>query len=315
MHRTLRAIVTIGAVVTAAACSDSLSPNRNAVATNPALSAAFATVPTGFTNTQNTFDASAEGTAPWFPGAPHGGMGHDEGPGLGGGMHDMIGGGLRGDFLGGLGLGFGFGHGRRGDSDLDDGNCTFNAASGRVVCDPVVRDGITIVRSAAYTNAAGTAQAAFDSITTNSINTRVDVSGTRTRHDSATSTISSKSDRTVGGLAKGSTQHTVNGTAAGSETTNGKDSAGTFVAVRTAADTTRGVIIPVVTTGHTYPTAGTIIRVMTVTVTHTGQAAQGSNRREVVTYDGTATAHLVITQDGTTKTCTLPLPFGRPTCQ
>ena len=37
-------------------------------------------------------------------------------------------------------------------------------------------------------------------------------------------------------------------------------------------------------------------------------------RREVVTYNGTATASLVITQDGTTKTCTLPLPHGKPSC-
>jgi hypothetical protein len=35
----------------------------------------------------------------------------------------------------------------------------------------------------------------------------------------------------------------------------------------------------------------------------------------VITYDGTATAKVVITQDGTTQNCTLPLPRGRLTCQ
>jgi len=35
-----------------------------------------------------------------------------------------------------------------------------------------------------------------------------------------------------------------------------------------------------------------------------------------VTYDdGSSTATVVITQDGVTKTCTLPLPRGRLVCQ
>jgi hypothetical protein len=34
-------------------------------------------------------------------------------------------------------------------------------------------------------------------------------------------------------------------------------------------------------------------------------------RREVVTYDGSTTATVVITQDGETQTCALPLSRGR----
>jgi hypothetical protein len=34
----------------------------------------------------------------------------------------------------------------------------------------------------------------------------------------------------------------------------------------------------------------------------------------VVTYDGTATAKVVITRDGTTRNCTVALPRGRPSC-
>jgi hypothetical protein len=33
-----------------------------------------------------------------------------------------------------------------------------------------------------------------------------------------------------------------------------------------------------------------------------------------VTYDGSDTATIVITRNGDTQTCTLPLPRGRPTC-
>jgi len=37
-------------------------------------------------------------------------------------------------------------------------------------------------------------------------------------------------------------------------------------------------------------------------------------RREVVTYDGSATAQVVITENGTTKNCTKPLPRGPLSC-
>jgi hypothetical protein len=314
MKRSLSLALAGAAILTAAACSDFLQ-TKKAQPTNTSLSAAFATVPVGYTLAQTTYDNNAEGTGPFFPQGPMGELGHGSGPGMGGGFGPMIGGGLGGNFLGGLGLGHDFGHGPRGDPDLNNTNCTYSAATGRVTCDPVTNRGLTIVRSSAYTDATGAPQSAFDSVTTNTIDTRVQVTGTITRRDSSTSTITDASDRTVSGLARGSTKHTVNGTAAGSELSNGKDSTGTFTALRTAADTVRGIVVPVSDTGHTYPTAGTIIRVMAVTVTHAGGSPQTSSRREVITYDGSSAAQMVITQDGTTKTCTLPLPFGRPTCQ
>jgi hypothetical protein len=127
--------------------------------------------------------------------------------------------------------------------------------------------------------------------------------------------VNSSSDRSVSGPAPGSTQHTENGTAFGSETTTGTDHTGAFTAVRTAADTTSGIIVPVSDTGRTFPIAGTIIRTMTASFSRAGATVRSSSHREVITYNGSNTANLVITQDGTTRTCTLPLPFGRPTCQ
>lgn len=303
------------AALAVAACSSNMATgSRSASVVNPALSLAFAAVPVGMASTQNSFDSSAAPVnGAWYPDAPLGGMGREEGPPLGAGFGAMIGGGIRGDFVGGLGLGMGFGRGRFGDADLDGNNCAFVASTGRVTCATVTRDGLTITSSVAYTTANGTVQSAVDSLT-NSINTQFSVSGTKTRRDSSTTMVTDSSDRTVSGLAKGSTQHTVNGTSYGSESTNGKDSTGTFVAVRIATDTTSGIIIPVSDTGRTYPTAGTIIRAMSVSLTYTGKAAQVSTRREVITYNGTNTAQVVITENGTTKTCSLPLPFGRPTC-
>jgi hypothetical protein len=105
---------------------------------------------------------------------------------------------------------------------------------------------------------------------------------------------------------------------AGSENTKGTSSQGAFTAQRTAGDTITGVVIPVgadALAHPPYPSAGTIIRSMKVTVTVSGQSPATSTRREVITYDGSATAKVVITHDGTTQNCTLPLPFGHLTCQ
>ena len=54
---------------------------------------------------------------------------------------------------------------------------------------------------------------------------------------------------------------------------------------------------------------------MKVTLARDGSSPVSSTRREVITYDGSTTATVVITQDGTTQTCTLPLPRGRMSCQ
>jgi hypothetical protein len=170
------------------------------------------------------------------------------------------------------------------------------------------------VRSAAYSDVSGTAQSAFDSITTNTMNMRVAVSGTTERRGGATSTVEHASDRTVSGLAAGSTQRTINAQSGGMETTTGTRDDAAFTAVRVMGDTINNVVIPVQSEGRAYPTSGSVIRSMTVTVTVEGQAPATSSRREVITYNGSDTAQIVITRDGETKTCSLPLPHGRPVC-
>jgi hypothetical protein len=106
----------------------------------------------------------------------------------------------------------------------------------------------------------------------------------------------------------------VNGTSQGSETATGTNRDGkTFSSVRTSSDTTKGLVIPVSATTQTYPTAGTVTRRMKVIMTVSGTSST-KERREVLTYDGTATAKLQITDNGTTKNCTVALPRGRPKC-
>jgi hypothetical protein len=265
----------------------------------------------------------------------------------------LMGGGLATDFDGGRGFGRGRGHeGPFGGVFLGRLGCsgaTFDAATGRVTCPAETRNGLTINRSAAYTTAAGAAQQAFDTLTTNTVNTRTTVAGTvsyvRDSSDTrgrdgrgphlggkgafgrllgdtatiltATTTVQSTSERTVGGLAQGSTQRTVNGASRGTESTTGTSSRGAFTASRTVGDTTRALVVPVraaTDTTRTYPTAGTVVRAMTATLTYQGQAPTTVTRREVVTYDGTATARVTITENGTTRNCTRALPRGRLVC-
>jgi hypothetical protein len=221
-------------------------------------------------------------------------------------------GGLGGGFMG---EGFGDRFGHRPPNEGEGGNCTFDSGTGRVVCQPVTRGGLTILRSAQYRDANGVVQQAFDNQTTNSINTQIAVSGSVTRRDGDVSQVDNQSDRTVSGLASGSTQRTVNGTSRGHEVTTGTDRTGDFTADRLAGDTVVNVVIPVGTDGHpSFPSSGTITRSMTVTVTYSGSTPTTSTRREVITFTGNNSATITITHNGDTRTCTITRGEGRPSC-
>lgn len=300
-----------------AACSrDAASPAANQLAVT--LASAYSAAPAGFNQLSTSFAAStaADAFQPGFDrndGRGPGGfcnLGHGPGFGLG-----FMGGGLLGNFFGD-GIGRGFFHA--------DSSCSVSSSTGQITCGPTTHDGLTVSRVSSYTTAAGVAQSAIDT-TTNTVTSAITVAGTVTRArrdtngtsvDTSTSTVNEKSNQTVTGLAAGSVSRTVNGTSSGTEATTGKTSAGAFTANRVAGDTVTGVVVPAQTPAlpHPYPTAGTIVRSMSATVSVNGGAAATSTRREVITYDGSATAKVVITVDGTTQNCTLPLPHGRLTC-
>ena len=338
-------VLLTAAPIVGVACADLTNPRQSAL-TASALTAALSTVPVGYGDLTSSYVGTSAADVPsagfWLGGGPEGRL--DRGA--------FMGGGLQGAFLGDAG---GFGRGRGDQGPFGGGAActgTFNAATGRVTCEPTTRNGLTIARSAQYKNAAGAVQEAFDSLTTNSVNVQTTVSGTVTYSPesssggsnrgpgggrggacwgdgrgpgglllgdtativSATTTVSNTSDRTVTGLAEGSTQRTINGTSLGQESSTGTSSRGTFTATRVAGDTTTGVVIPITTDGKSYPTAGTVIRSMRASLTYTGQEPTTVSRREVITYDGSATATVVITENGATRSCTRPLPRGQLTC-
>jgi hypothetical protein len=286
----------------AAACSLDNSNGPNAFLSD----LAFSSAPAGLDLVSSSYASSSDNGMPW------GGPGR--GPGGGPGMGGFMGGGLGDAFIGNAAPGRGP---NRGPFAIRiDDSCVFAAGPGELTCGPTVKNGLTVTSVFTIKNAGGAAQSAIDSVTTNSIRVRTTVTGTatRSRDGSVTATVNNTGDRTVTGLAAGSTQRTVNGTSRGNETATGTNRDGkTFSSVRTAADTTTGLVIPVSATAQTYPTAGTVIRRMKVIMTIAGSSST-KERREVLTYDGSATAKLQITDNGTTKSCTVALPRGRPNC-
>lgn len=272
------------------------------------MGTAFNSVPAGFEEVQSSFAGSADSArGPWAPdGRGRGGRGRG-GPGLDG----MMGGGMGPGFLGDVGVGHGFGRGPFGNPGADS-NCVFAASTGNVTCAPVTRNGLTITRTASYKTKTGVAQAKPDS-TTDFARVLIAVTGTRSR-ENVTAVVNHTSDRTVTGLSSGSTSRTINGTSAGSENTTGTNSTGTFTSDRISGDTVKALVVPVQDGKPTYPTSGSVTRRIKVTVTPAGGTAQVSDRREVITYNGTATATLVITENGVTKNCTVALPRGKPSC-
>lgn len=306
MKRIVTTACLVSGALIAAACSDGSGPGASALLLS--ASSAYTTVPAGFDQLGTSFDAASTG-GPFMPsfddhgrGGPGGHSSFGRGPGFGIGLM----GGLGGPFLG-----FGLAE------FYHDGSCAFSSGTGLVTCQRETHGGLSITRTFKYTDAAGTAQPKIDT-TTNTVVSTVSVTGTVTRRDSVTSDVNESGSVTVSGLAKGSTQRTINGASAGNESSTGTSSKGAFTATRVAGDTITGVVIPVGTAATThppFPTAGTIVRSMAVTVTVSGQSPAMSSRREVITYDGSNTAKVVITEDGNTQNCTLPLPFGRLSCQ
>ena len=330
---TLKTCTTYGALLLAAvACTDGATLSN--VPDPSLISAAFMTASPGYDSLSSSFSATGA-TGVFGPRHRGGPRGRDGDETLG--RDELMGGGMRDEFRGNIAMGPGLGRGPFGEQVALSTCTTFDAVTGIVSCTPIMRDSLTITRTFRFLTAAGVAQPARDSATTNRIETSRTVTGTTTftpgrrggfghgfgsrggdsaRVDitSARTTVNATSTRIATGLAAGATQRTVNGTSAGRESTEGTSTTGAFSSVRVMGDTTSGLVIPVVVTGYPYPTAGTVIRSMKVTVSYSNGTPVTSSRREVISYDGSTTAKISITKDGNTKNCTLALPRGKPVC-
>jgi hypothetical protein len=320
MSRSTQQLLAIVAVSAAAACSEVNVPSGDAVLLGPA----FQTIPAGFSANSNSFDASGDAGEAFMPRdladisfhAGAGGQGGPGGPGSvkrhgfgDGGIRGLLmGGGLGPEFKGLVGFGKGKGRGPFGSFNLP-ATCTFSATTGVVTCPETEKHGLKVNISYAFKDENGTAQAKFDTLSTNSVNVKTTVAGTKTHRDgAATTTVDHASDRTIIGVAPGKTSRTINGTARGTEATEGTREGVEFTSERVASDTTTNLVIPIVDGKPTIPSSGVVIRNMKVTITKEGSEPVTKSRREKVTFDGTNVVKIEITQDGVTKNCTMTLP-------
>lgn len=304
MRHIVRTMVFGAATTLTIACADKATSSLDAPII---LDPAFSSAPVGFEGMVSSFASTGVSASEFAPG--------DRGQVAGLASFDFMGGGLAADFLGGPPAGNGKAFDRGGKipplgKDLK-GTCAY--ATGVITCTDT-HDGLTTKTTIVYKTAAGVAQPAFDALTV-SVTEHSEVSGTKTSKDGARSTVVKHvSDQVITGFAAPSVTRTVNGKSAGSEVTTGKDATGSYTASRSIGDTTTNLVVPSAPGKSGYPTAGTVVRAMSATVTYVGKAAATSSRREVITYDGTATAKLTVTKDGVTTKCTVPLPHGRPVC-
>ena len=189
--------------------------------------------------------------------------------------------------------------------------CTYDATIGRVVCVPVVRDGLTYTRSYAYYDAAGKPQPTHNA-DTRSMNTQVGVKGTRTTAKGSVG-IDRSSSLTLSGLGKGAATHTMNGTEHGTTTSSYTIYWGKVTATETFDATTTDVVVPA--EGKTrWPLSGSTSRTSTTVATLENGPTKTSTTSETVTYNGTSSVPVVITHDGTTRTCTKDLATGKLAC-
>jgi hypothetical protein len=311
------ALATLGTTaIVLAACSDATtgtnsSANNNTTLMPSSMATVYAATPVGFDELSTSFNSTGTEGA-FLP--DFNSHGDDHGPhGGGDDFKHMPGFGL--GFMGGGVGGFLLGDGLLNDHFIRfrTGKCAFQTGVG-VVCADTTRNGnVVSSKTIKYTTASGTLQQSQDS-TTDGVELTAAVKGSNTRRDSSTSSVDATSHQKVTGLTGAA--RTVNGESKGTETSTGNSIFGAFTSTRTTGDTLVGVVIPKktsTTTTKIYPTAGTITRTMSATV-NIQSATLVTSRKEVITYDGSATAKVVITKDGVTQNCTLPLPHGKLTC-
>ena len=185
------------------------------------------------------------------------------------------------------------------------GNCPFDAGSGRFVCVTQTRENLTITRSYAFRDAAGVAQSAYDAQTTESANFRSTLDGSVAR-EMWSATIARVRDITESGLTGAETQHTINGTGSSTESRSRHEEGGVRTYSMSDVATITNVVVPFPRSRGAWPLSGTISRV--VTATRDGEAgAQTRSRTATLTFNGTRLATMVVGD----RTFSVDLATGR----
>jgi hypothetical protein len=197
--------------------------------------------------------------------------------------------------------------------------CRYNASEGRWVCPPITRDGLTLLRSFAYTDGDGNPMRRFDPLLTAAANTRNAVFGTLHR-DRATIQIRSAGEMTVSGLLGEETTHVLDGREAGRRATEIVTDQGTSSSVLEFANRTVAVVVPLVRRTDAvlplrrWPLSGQMIRAHVLTVTRSGET-RTERWRETTTFNGTAIVPVEIVNSNGTRNCVRNLETGVLRCE
>lgn len=139
------------------------------------------------------------------------------------------------------------------------GGCTYSNATGRFACPDVVRNGLTLSHSAAFTDANGAAMSHYNDTTTASANFLVTVQGVHPTLLGA-DTLSRTRNMTATGLLGHETSRTWNGTGLRSDAGYANDQ--THVRTYHTSDTTTfaNVVVKLPRSTNPWPMSGTITR-------------------------------------------------------
>ena len=169
------------------------------------------------------------------------------------------------------------------------GSCTYSSASGRFACPDVAKNGLTLTRSAAFTDANGAAQSRYNDTTTASANFQMSVTGVHPTLFGA-DTISRQRNMTATGLVGRETTRTWNGTGSRSDAGYAADGAWTRSYKTQDATTIANVVVKLPRREFPWPQSGTITRLISGTGTASANGASRTftvNRTVTITFNGT----------------------------
>ncbi|HEX4682893.1 MAG TPA: hypothetical protein VH277_09305, partial [Gemmatimonadaceae bacterium] len=176
------------------------------------------------------------------------------------------------------------------------GSCAYSSATGRFTCPDVVKNGLTLSRSAAFTDANGTAMAHFNDTTTASANFQITVSGVHQRLLGA-DTISRTRNMTATGLLGHETTRTWNGTGTRSDGGYMQDTAKVRTYHTSDAVTFTNVVVKLPRTQNPWPQSGTVTR----QISGTGSVVAGTTTRTfnvtktvTITFNGTRLVPMMV---------------------
>ncbi|HEY5062225.1 MAG TPA: hypothetical protein VII52_11860 [Gemmatimonadaceae bacterium] len=176
------------------------------------------------------------------------------------------------------------------------GSCTYSSATARFTCPDVVKNGLTLSRSAAFTDASGTAMSHYNDTTTATANFQITVSGVHPTMLGA-DTISRKRNMTTTGLLGHETTRTWNGTGTRSDGGYAQDTAKVRTYHTSDTVTFSSVVVKLPRSQNPWPLSGTITR----QISGTGGVVAGTTTRTfsvtktvTITFNGTRLVPMMV---------------------